>query len=130
MSNYKNKSELNLAAAELLHEQTYYPPVAHCSYYSCHQLMLHVWYYVLKRTEKELLATKTMNEGSHEILINQIAKLVHNKNFDFRSFNNNIGILKKLRVDSDYRDIEVNYSISSRSINICKDTLAIIKKCF
>ncbi|MFW5701149.1 MAG: hypothetical protein ACOCWM_05605 [Cyclobacteriaceae bacterium] len=129
MSNYSNKSELNFAAAELLHNESYYPSVIHSAYYSCYQIMAHTWFHVLGKSEAELMATKTMNEGSHEILINQMALLLIDKKKDYRTFNNSIGVLKKLRVKADYKDIEINYSLSSQSIEISRKVLGLIKSC-
>jgi len=130
MSNLKNKSELNFAAAELLHKQSYYPSVVHCSYYSCIQLMKHIWLHKMNKTEQDLeTLTRTSTDGSHEVLINQTGGFMKNKAIDFRTFNNVIGQLKKLRVNADYKDIQIDSSISNNSITLSKDSLLILKKC-
>ncbi|MFA6400466.1 MAG: hypothetical protein WCX31_02405 [Salinivirgaceae bacterium] len=130
MSNLKNKSELNFAAAELLHKQSYYPSVIHCSYYSCIQLMKHIWLHKMNKTEQDLeMLTKSSTEGSHEVLINQTGGFMKNKSIDFRTFNNLMGQLKKLRVIADYKDVQIDNTVSYNSITLSKDSLLILKKC-
>ncbi len=51
MSILKSKSDINLMAAELLHKNSLYPSVVHCSYYSCFQLMKHLWLGKMGKTE-------------------------------------------------------------------------------
>lgn len=130
MSNLKNKSEINFDAAELLHKQSLYPSVIHCSYYSCIQLMKHIWLYKMNKTEQDLeIITKSSTEGSHEVLINQTGGFMKSKSIDFRTFNNLIGQLKKLRVNADYKDIQIDSSVSNNSITLSKNSLLILKKC-
>ena len=130
MSYLKNKSEINLASAELLHKHSYYPSVVHCSYYSCIQLMKYIWLHKMNKTEQDLeILTKSSSEGSHEVLINQTGGFIKNKSLDFRTFNNMIGQLKKLRVNADYKEIQIDSSISNNSILLSKDSLLILKKC-
>jgi uncharacterized protein (UPF0332 family) len=129
MGQLKNKSELNLSAAELLHKQSYYPSVVHCAYYSCVQLMKHTWLTSMGKTNNDLKALNTNSkDGSHEILINQIKAFVKSKSQDDRVFYRDILILKRLRVNSDYDDILIDYSISGESIRLSKLTQKILKK--
>lgn len=129
MSHLKNKSEINLEAAELLHNNNWYPSVIHCSYYSCFQFMSHIWYICLGKTENDLANAKIFNEGSHEVMINQIGLHIKSKAENFRDFNNNIGQLKKLRKKADYKNEQIDSSFSKSSIDLSKATLSILKKC-
>ena len=130
MSHLKNKSEISIDAAELLHKNSLYPSVIHCSYYSCFQLMSHIWFSKLGKTEGELLSLKrTATEGSHEVMINQIGIHIRNLSFNYRDFNNQIGQLKKLRHRADYKDEQIDSTLSNDSINLSKLTLLILKKC-
>jgi hypothetical protein len=130
MSSLRNKSEINITAAEHLDSKSIYPPVAHCAYYSCYQFMKHIWLNSMNKTENDL-ATLTRNspEGSHEVLINQIIKHLKSKNQDTRSFNTEIVSLKKLRHKSDYDNVEVGPEISSDAIKLSKSSLVFLKKC-
>ena len=125
MSFLINKSEINLASAELLHQKNNYASVVHCAYYSCHQMMAHIWYHKLNK--KDLVKSK--EEGSHEALINCIGGFLKEKSFDLRGFNNSIGQLKKLRHKADYKNEEIDSTISNNSIQLSKSTLLILKKC-
>lgn len=129
-SSLRNKSEINIDAAEHLFSHSIYTPVAHCAYYSCYQFMLHIWLFKMNKTESELeIITKNSKQGSHEVLINQIAIYLKNKKQDSRNFNNEIVSLKKLRLKADYHNIDIGSEISANSIKLSKSTLAILKKC-
>jgi hypothetical protein len=130
MGHLKNKSELNLGAAELLHKESYYPPVVHCAYYSCIQLMKHIWLNSMGKSEQELkVINNNSNQGSHEVLINQIKSFIQSKSQNDREFYNDILQLKRLRVNADYDDISIDYTKSNQSIGLSKATLSILKKC-
>lgn len=130
MSSLRNKSEINITAAEHLDGESIYPPVAHCAYYSCYQFMKHIWLHSMNKTDNDLgLLTKNTKEGSHEILINQIIKYLNTKNQDTRSFRTEIVSLKKLRHKSDYDNVEIGSEISSNAIKLSKSSLVVLKKC-
>lgn len=130
MSNLKNKSELNFDAAVLLDNNSFYSSVTHCAYYSCYQLMKHIWLNSMGKTDAELsILTKNTTEGSHEVLINQIVIHIKNKSQDFRTFNNEIVSLKKLRHKSDYDNIQIDSTFSSNSIRLSQSSLNILKRC-
>jgi hypothetical protein len=131
MSYLKNKSEINFASAELLHTKNYYPAVVHCSYYSCIQLMKHIWLHKMNKTEDELSQlNRNSVETSHQVLINQIGSFLKSKNsVAFRDFNNTIGQLKKIRNDADYKDIQIDFAASVSSISLSKESLNALNKC-
>jgi len=136
MSILQNKAEINLDSAELLHKKGYYFPVAHCSYYSCFQLVRHIWLNSMSKTESELKilidsfkSNKAAEKGSHIVLINEIGKHIKlNNSDDFRVFNNNIGQLKKLRHSADYDEVGFSYNESQQSIELSKLIRPVLKK--
>ena len=130
MSSLRNKSEINIGAAEHLDKKGVYPPVAHCAYYSCYQFMKHIWLHSMNKTDNDLeLLTKNTKEGSHEILINQIIKYLNTKNQDTRTFRTEIVSLKKLRHKSDYDNVEIGSEISANAIKLSRSSLVVLKKC-
>ena len=78
MSNLTNKSDISIIAAKLLNEKGLSSSVAHCAYYACYQKIKHIWLYKMKKTEQELenLGRQKPRQGSHEILINEIASFI------------------------------------------------------
>lgn len=126
MSGFKNKSDLNVEAAKLLHEKNYYPAVAHTAYYACVQLMLH--YSTKKGIDLAVYSKEaTGGKSSHVELINQIIVLLQpsKKNVDF---NRDIQALKKLRVDADYRDVTIGYDQSKKALEKTQSVQAILKQ--
>ena len=130
MSVFQNKSDLFYAAAELLHEKNYYPSVAHDAYYSCYQLLKNIWLNSLNKTETDLVVIKkTTGKGSHEILISEIESKIKCVNrSDFVVFNEKIGQLKRLRVESDYEEKIHNFDSSRTAIALSNDIRCILKK--
>ncbi|OAV73361.1 hypothetical protein Barb6_00329 [Bacteroidales bacterium Barb6] len=134
MSNLQNKSAISQDAAMLLHDKSLYPSVAHCSYYSCYQLLKHIWIYTIEKTQQELDAKcSTAKTGSHELLINEVGRFIkHSGKKDclkhFREFNSGILQLKRLRVDADYSDSLFDSSKSKRSLDLAALILPILKK--
>jgi type II secretory pathway component PulL len=131
MSVLKNKSEINTASAELLHQKGNYPSVCHCAYYSNIQLMKHIWLNKLNKTEDELsvLNKTSPTKGSHEVLINQITIHLKQKSIDSRAFNTDILSLKKLRTKADYLEETIGYTQSNNSITLSKSVNLVLNKC-
>jgi hypothetical protein len=134
MSNLQNKSDILKDAAVLLHDKSMYPAVAHSAYYSCYQLLKHIWLYRMGKTQQELDAKCSMSHiGSHEFLINEIGQYIKKSSNkkgidDFRVFNTNITQLKKLRVSADYDDSVFDSSKSYISITLSSLLTPILKK--
>lgn len=131
MSDLKNKSEISLLAAELLHKNSLYPSVSHCAYYSCYQLMKHIWLFTLHKTDVELAALiRNETKGSHEVLINQISEYLKGKIDleNLRDFNSSILQLKRLRHTSDYENVQIDSTKSNNSILLAKTSTKIIGK--
>lgn len=136
ISELQNKSEINYDSAEILHNRGNYPSVAHCAYYSCYQLLRHIWYNSLNKTESDLnviiqnsKSRRALQKGTHDILINEIEKYIKIKNpSDFRVVNTNIGQLKKLRHSADYSDDAFLYNDSLKAIELSGKIRPVLKK--
>lgn len=130
-SHLSNKSDLLLSATNYLHDNGFYPAVAHCSYYSCYQKLKHIWLYDMRRTEQELSSQKGNNYriGSHNFLINEIYNHIklNCKNCDYRTFYTSIISLKKLRVKADYENSLFDYDDSRKSKILCNTIISILK---
>jgi len=130
MRHLKNKSELNLGAAELLHQYSYYSSVVHCAYYSCIQLMKYTWLNSMGKSDNDLRnLNNSSSQGSHEVLINQIKIFIQSKSQNGRVFNRDILQLKRLRVNADYDEILIDSKKSNDSLILSKSSLNILKKC-
>jgi hypothetical protein len=131
MSYLLNKSGFNLDSAEILIKETYFAPSVHCSYYSCVQKMLYIIYSQLGQTEQSLKNESDRSElGSHEFMISTITKAIRSKSGNMRVFNNEINQLKKLRRDSDYREIQISFDQGSQALKKAKEIQSILKESF
>ena len=103
-----NKSENSLKASELLMNEDFFASSVHCAYYSCIQLMTHILFNIHKVDEKEFEnILKDTKGSSHEILQNEITKEFYNKEFNVKIFKDKFRTIKKLRVISDYKQMNV-----------------------
>ena len=131
MSKLLQKSGFNFDSAQLLVNNHYYAPSIHCYYYSCHQKLLHIFYNVLNKTEADLTSLKrSTNLGSHEVVISEVYKSFGTNRFERRDFINHIGQLKKLRIDSDYKELEILSNTSTEAEKLVREINKIIKKVF
>ena len=134
MSYLKKKSDILCGAASFLHQEEYYPAVAHSAYYSCLQLNKHIWLHVLGKTEGDLEEEcAKQKKGSHEVLINTARNYIResakeNSIEHARTFFSKIGQLKRLRVDADYEDVVFGERDSENSIALSKSLLPLLKK--
>lgn len=72
---------------------------------------------------------KSESKGSHEVLINEIGKYIKGFSFsDYRIFNANIGQLKELRVNADYKDELFDKTKSYNSIALSNKIILILKR--
>ena len=129
-----NKSQILNGATTLLHDNGKYPAVAHAAYYSCYQLMLHIWIYKMHKSlnDLDILCAKN-KQGMHEILINEIESYINNSSnprsySDCRDFSKNIVFLKKLRISSDYKDEVFTQDKSLKSITLMNELTPILNK--
>lgn len=133
-SHLQNKSELLEASTSLLQDNYFYPAVAHATYYSCYQLMKHIWLYSMKKSEDELRSNTSQSRyGSHEYLLNEVVKYIGNLQNklsanDIRNLRNNLLQLKRLRTDADYSDSNFDIKKSQNSIELSERVLPILKR--
>lgn len=133
-SHLQNKSSILSSAARVLHEKDHYPAVAHSAYYSCFQLLKHIWLHSMKKTEHELkTGTGESSSGTHDYLINKTALYISELQKprcreDARDVRNKLQQLKKLRVSADYLDELFNHSSSQASITLSSQIIPILQK--
>jgi hypothetical protein len=134
MSYLINKSIILQSASLLLHNHCLFPAVAHGAYYSCYQMMKHIWLYAMGKSELDLNANSGRSiMGSHEYLTNEVIRFVgesnqRNATSDSRLLRNTIPQLKRLRTDADYNDAEFDFSKSLSSINLLNQIIPVLKK--
>ncbi len=136
MSCLENKSEINYESAKMLHNKGNYPSVSHCTYYSCYQLIKHIWIHSMNKSDAELKLVieqyknkKAQEKGSHNVLINLVSEYIKENNLsDFRVINSNIMQLKRLRYQSDYEDKLVYHNDSLNSLDLAEKIRVVLKK--
>ncbi len=142
MSHLQSKSDMLATVAKLAHDNYYFPAVAHGAYYSCVQLMKHIWLHSIRKTEDDLKnELKSFNKeatiqgkktlGTHEFLITNIGVFIKsfpNSYNDFRTFNNNIWQLKALRTNADYSDSQFKDIDSYNSLTLSNKIMPILKR--
>lgn len=90
-------------------------------------MMQHVWLNKIGKTEDDLLGLISMSrEGSHNVLINQIGGYIKEKNKDERKFSNSSSTLKRLRVRSDYKNLDIDSKNSYKAVSLSKELRAIL----
>ena len=124
----KDKSEQNYRSAEILSNKNFASSV-HCSYYSSLQLIIYILsnekvnnnLYELFQDECNKLETN--NEGGfHNWLYNQFLKLNGLKNFaEFKDIKSSFITLKRLRVNSDYKCIDISKPNASDALKYSKE---------
>lgn len=132
MSLLSQKSELNYASAEHLQKASYFCSVVHCAYYSSVQLMRHILLNVIGKAESEIRiesSQETFRGGSHTYMIAETVKyLVSKNNKEMKLFNTSINSLKKLRVDADYGEVNIDHDLGKRSLELSEVVNKILKK--
>ena len=135
-SNYKNKSELYLDAADTLVklQQGQYAVVPHSAYYSCLLYMEHVCYVVNRKTEKgirPIINDKQINlhVGLSSFIEKELGKSTKpNSNKDVNDFSKKYTDLKKLRVKADYKNESISWNDSQKAFQLANDILDILKR--
>lgn len=123
-----------IAAADLLHDKSYYLAVAHAAYYSCYQLLKYIWRHPMGRSQEELdVQTSQSCLGSHEFLLNEIVKYISglrntNSGEDARILRNDLPQLKRLRTDADYGEAVIGCEKSKKALDLSKKLLLILKR--
>lgn len=121
-----------LGAAKILHDQGFLPCVAHTAYYSCFQLMKHIWLHSMLKTEDELGSEISQShQGSHAYLLNAIANHIQQNQKqpdDSRNIRNLLPQLRSLRVKADYRDEDISSADSQKALALSQKIFPILKK--
>jgi len=128
----KDKSEFNIASAELLIEHSYYAPSIHCSYYGAYQFSKTTLNKIGLTYENldSLTQSNSSLMGSHNVLISEISKKYEEKTsrLDGRELKNNFKLLKTYRHMSDYDNILVDSTKSTEALRISKEIIRKIKQ--
>ena len=123
-----------IAAADLLHDKSYYLAVAHAAYYSCYQPLKYIWRHHLGRSQEELdVQTSQSRLGSHEFLLNEIVKYISglrntNSGEDARILRNDLPQLKRLRTDADYSETVIGCEKNKEAPDLSRKLLLILKR--
>ncbi len=136
-SNYTNKSELYLDAADALmkSQDGHYAVVPHTTYYSCLLYMEHICYVVKGKTENDIRPIK--KDGSktslHVGLSKYIKKVLgqstkRNAHRDLTAFTEKFIVLQKLRVKADYKNESISWNDSQKAFQLANDILGILKR--
>lgn len=130
MSELLKKATSNYNAAELLIDRKNYPPSIHCAYYSCLQIILFLINSKLSKAwttyQDGLDATKVLNpethtKSLHNLYISFIIQDINRTDINSRRrFSTDIGILKKNRNDSDYKELEITSAIADNSLELAR----------
>ena len=126
------KSEMLVAAGDLLCNNGYYAAAAHAAYYSCHQMLKCIWLSSMGKSDDDLRVGMGQSQrGSHEYLLNCVVTFISSKPTaysDARQLRNEIPQLKKLRVDADYSDTIFDSEKGRNAIELSKRLMPILKK--
>ena len=128
MNELKYKSSFNSASADLLIEKTYYASSIHCSYYSSLQLAKHI---LLNTYQIKESTFNSYPEGSHEFIKNEISKKISSELKDRQesaNFNTLFSLLKKIRKEADYSEIQIDISKANNSVKLSKDLNRILNR--
>lgn len=122
-----DKSQSNIEAAEILHNDEFYAPSVHCSYYSCIQLMRHVIFNKFGEDEIEFDERPEVKaSGSHNFLISYLRDKIDNP-VNSRSFSENIRRLKNHRKRADYMQIKILEVDSEKALSLATNLNSLLK---
>jgi hypothetical protein len=143
LSHLSTKSSENLKAADLLIASNCFAPSVHCSYYAmlqhmtcklCIELKMSFEQFANNSEEDERTSHKYLHEEvirALTIKANKLPELKRNlKLYEFRSLKTNIKILKALRIESDYKDVEINKDLSESALKSSKHIISELDKHF
>ncbi len=126
-SHYLNKAVLNKdASVQLVKTPNYHHcSSVHCSYYSCYLQLYHIIFIILSISENDFDSIKnqwlnTNNGGLHQFSIMFVFGKIEDPGTKSK-FKNKILELKKLRIDSDYKNISIDKTISDSATNLAED---------
>ncbi len=121
MSAFREKSNFNLTAAEVLQKQhSLFDPSIHCAYYACVQELLHIIYAKLKITKEQFESGRRNNrDGTHGWASKLIEiELARKDTKAFRAFQKDFTELKDLREEADYSEVIAGITQSQKALNL------------
>lgn len=137
MDYIKAKSEFNLAAAEILiDEHQNYAPSVHCAYYGCFQFIksklnsIGITYEQIDediaKSQQEGMKTLYSNKYPLDLIIREIRK--KSDVLFVKKVRDSIKDLKTFRVESDYHNVQIDYSKSYEALNLSREIIKLIKE--
>lgn len=121
MSILKEKAEFNKLATGLLYDQSLYAPSIHCAYYSCFQLLKYIIKTRLKidysKQEAEINSDSRIKTHSYvrKKILDEISKIEKDPR-TYSNISNKLKDLQELRVNSDYKNIQIDEEMGSRAM--------------
>jgi len=133
----RDKSVVNLDAAQLLKEKNYhYCSSIHCSYYSCFQAIKFILLSNFKINEQifeaRRITSPSIKRGTHDLYIYDLYGKLQSENLgeDAKNFKNSILALQTLRVQSDYKPVKMDKSHSDHAYNLAIKIQKILKRIY
>ena len=132
MSHLLAKSEQNKTAASFLIDKSCYASSVHCGYYSCIQLIIHI---LQTDYSEEYEASSDIyrknRKGLHVSYIDLISDCVQpRERRKKRDLKNKLLELRSLRVDSDYKEEEIDEFKANKARERADEIHKLIKSCF
>jgi hypothetical protein len=139
MSHLSTKSKNNLLASSLLIKEDLHSSSVHCSYYA---MLQHMTCKMKNRLEisYETIISNSKGPGSHNYVIGETMNILKNniKDYDvilknveltnIQKLKSSIGDLKLLRVHSDYHNLEIDSTKSSKALKLSQDIILKLNK--
>lgn len=125
-----------MEGAELLYSNRNYCTAVHSSYYSSILLMFHVLSTYLGKSDDQIEIEREdgarLNKGTHLWLKRVICEELHklSDSDSLRTVNNTFGIMKQLRIESDYKNREIVENDASSSIKNAKIVNEVLNRKF
>lgn len=128
MNELKDKSEINMNAAEKMFECSYYDSVCHPAYYACLQLISHKLIRKGVGLDKQgAIASSQYGGNSHKALLGEIKKCLSLSDYkDEQRYSKNILKLKEMRERADYKLSRISRDESENCIVMAKFVIGII----
>lgn len=138
MNYLKSKSDFNIAAAKiLLDEYDNAASSVHCAYYGCFQLISHklnLSGHSYDNVANAITASKTkpIKLTTHGYPIKLICDVLKDKIKDngisARDLDDKMGLLKKFRTDSDYKNVDVTIHQAKEALKLSTQIQELLKK--
>ena len=128
MDELKDKSTLNLSAAEILYQNYHYDSVCHPAYYACLQLMS---YKLIRKgislNKQGSLASSEYDGNSHKAIIKEIESYIKTTDYhDKKLYKDYVKKLKEMRERADYKEVRIKPEESKECIDMSKFVIKIL----